>query len=256
MIPPDAHAGDAPRRWRQSSRSRSPTPWRRFSVACTALRPSGAIVCLASAQAGDAGEPDARRSHPRASSTHPPPLTCTDSKRIWPEHSHRPLYGSRHGRGASARPCFLSRRLHHQSVGVLASRAAFPRTALAFAIPGERHCRFCLKAAVGAGASSTAASRPRKQRATAAGEAPRLLLPSESGDLDLHFHCSSGASVCRPTFEGLAAGRKQKRDTSAPTGATAGLLRGVRVDGDGSADCRRLRSSVPSRPESGLKQLV
>jgi hypothetical protein len=150
MIPPDAHAGDAPRRWRQSSRSRSPTPWRRFSVACTALRPSGAIVCLASAQAGDAGEPDARRSHPRASSTHPPPLTCTDSKRIWPEHSHRPLYGSRHGRGASARPCFLSRRLHHQSVGVLASRAAFPRPALAFAIPGERHCRFCLIATVDA----------------------------------------------------------------------------------------------------------
>ena len=55
--------------------------------------------------------------------------------------------------------------------------------------------------------TTTARRRPREQRATDAGEAPRLLLPSESGGLDLRSRCSSFASVCAVPAGALAVGR-------------------------------------------------
>lgn len=53
-------------------------------------------------------------------------------------------------------------------------------------------------------AGAAAEFRPREQRATDAGEAPRLLLPSESGGLDLRSRCSSTASVGGWAIETLA----------------------------------------------------
>jgi hypothetical protein len=55
-----------------------------------------------------------------------------------------PTPDEEHPRGQA----LLFRRLHRQSVDVLTSRAAFPRTASTFAIAWHRQCRSCLAIAL------------------------------------------------------------------------------------------------------------
>ena len=63
---------------------------------------------------------------------------------------------------------------------------------------------------------TTAGRRPTEQRATDAGEAPRLLLPSESGGLDLRSRCLSGPIVSAPRFALVLSPRSARRRSSEP----------------------------------------